>query len=59
VHGLTSRPLFTIATYYISGKKSKTAVLYLTDVFGIQLPENKLYALDPNFARRLIDWLID
>ncbi|KAH7018323.1 dienelactone hydrolase [Microdochium trichocladiopsis] len=30
---------------YITGpKKSKTAVLYLTDVFGIQLNENKLLA---------------
>ena len=24
--------------------REKTAVLYLTDVFGIALPENKLYA---------------
>jgi hypothetical protein len=28
---------------YITGKKSDTAVLYLTDVFGIQLAQNKLY----------------
>ncbi|CAJ2509482.1 Uu.00g145080.m01.CDS01 [Anthostomella pinea] len=29
---------------YITGNTSDTAVLYLTDVFGIQLPENKLLA---------------
>jgi hypothetical protein len=29
-------------TLYVTGKPSDTAVLYLTDVFGIQLPENKL-----------------
>ncbi|KAI1339859.1 dienelactone hydrolase [Xylariaceae sp. FL0016] len=29
---------------YITGNASKTAVLYLTDVFGIQLAENKLLA---------------
>lgn len=31
-------------TLYITGEKSDTAVLYLTDVFGIQLLENKLLA---------------
>ncbi|KEY73707.1 hypothetical protein S7711_06281 [Stachybotrys chartarum IBT 7711] len=31
-------------TLYVTGKRSDTAVLYLTDVFGIQLPENKLLA---------------
>jgi dienelactone hydrolase len=31
-------------TMYVTGKKSDTAVLYLTDVFGIQLAENKLLA---------------
>ncbi|ORY60990.1 dienelactone hydrolase [Pseudomassariella vexata] len=29
---------------YITGEKSDTAVLYLTDVFGIQLAQNKLLA---------------
>ncbi|CAH0003303.1 unnamed protein product [Clonostachys byssicola] len=36
-------------TLYVTGKKSDTAVLYLTDVFGIQLPQNKLLA--DSFAR--------
>jgi hypothetical protein len=27
----------------VTGKKSNKAVLYLTDVFGIQLLENKLF----------------
>lgn len=31
-------------TYYVTGKKSDKAVLYLTDVFGIQLLENRLLA---------------
>ncbi|KAI9170716.1 Hydrolase tropI [Paramyrothecium foliicola] len=31
-------------TLYVTGKKSDTAVLYLTDVFGIQLSENRLLA---------------
>ncbi|VUC29391.1 unnamed protein product [Clonostachys rosea] len=31
-------------TFYVTGKQSRTAVLYLTDVFGIQLAENKLLA---------------
>ncbi|KAH7326160.1 dienelactone hydrolase [Stachybotrys elegans] len=31
-------------TLYVTGKRSDTAVLYLTDVFGIQLNENKLLA---------------
>jgi dienelactone hydrolase len=31
-------------TLYVTGKKSDVAVVYLTDVFGIQLPENKLLA---------------
>lgn len=33
-----------IVTLYVTGEKSDTAVLYLTDVFGIQLLENKLLA---------------
>ncbi|CAI6091796.1 unnamed protein product [Clonostachys chloroleuca] len=35
---------FGNTTFYITGKQSNTAVLYLTDVFGIQLAENKLLA---------------
>lgn len=38
---------FTV-TYYVTGKKTDTAVLYLTDVFGIQLNQNKLYSLLPS-----------
>ena len=34
-------------TLYVTGRKSDTAVLYLTDVFGIQLDENKLYECLP------------
>ena len=33
-----------MSTYITGPKKSKTAVLYLTDVFGIQLSQNKLLA---------------
>lgn len=36
-------------TLYVTGKPSDVAVLYLTDVFGIQLLENKLLA--DSFAR--------
>jgi hypothetical protein len=28
---------------YITGNKSDTAVLYLTDIYGINLTENRLY----------------
>lgn len=28
---------------YITGNQSDTAVLYLTDIYGINLTENKLY----------------
>lgn len=36
-------PNIRSVTLYVTGRKSDTAVLYLTDVFGIQLDENKLY----------------
>ena len=46
-----SRPcaylIFRSVTLYVTGRKSDTAVLYLTDVFGIQLDENKLYEHPP------------
>lgn len=39
----------TLETYYVTGKKSDKAVLYLTDVFGIQLLENRL--CEPPYIR--------
>uniref|UniRef100_A0A8H7TQ34 Zn(2)-C6 fungal-type domain-containing protein n=1 Tax=Bionectria ochroleuca TaxID=29856 RepID=A0A8H7TQ34_BIOOC len=46
---------FGNTTFYITGKQSNTAVLYLTDVFGIQLAENKLHVRGKPAPVDLID----
>lgn len=38
----SERLIQNAVTQYVTGEKSDTAVLYLTDVFGIQLNENRL-----------------